>query len=342
MSTVSSTMKAIDFRTPAGQDRPTRERPSDIVVSETPIPQPGPSEVLIKVSGAGINNLDILQRAGNYPVPEGASEIPGVEVSGTIEAVGAEAGGWEFGTPVCALLAGGGYAEYVTVDAGQVLPVPNGISLIDAAGLAEVAATCWTNLVMQAGTERDDWVLVHGGTGGIGTFALQLLKGIGTRPLATVGTEKKKKLALDTGALEAINYRTEDFVERVRDITGGHGADVILDVVGGKYIEDNVRALAMGGCVITIGLAGGVKGTVNLQKLMAKRGWLTGSTLRSRSVAEKSEVMAQVQDHVWPLVEKGAITASVAGTFPLERTAEALEYFTDGARTGKILLTMED
>lgn len=341
MTPTSSTMSAIEFRAPSGVEKPSFKQPADVVVSQQPLPAPGPGEVLIKVAAAGLNNLDLLQRAGNYPVPEGASEIPGVEVSGTIEAVGTGVNTWDFGTPVCALLAGGGYAEYVVVDARQVLPVPDGISLVDAAGLPEVAATCWTNLVMQAGAEPGDWVLVHGGTGGIGSFALQLLAAFGAQPLATVGSDEKRQRAVELGAVEAINYRSEDFAQRVSEITEGHGADVILDVVGGKYLEDNVRALAHGGCVITIGLSGGVQGTLPLQQLMAKRGWVTGSTLRSRSVEEKAEVMAQVRENVWPMIASGSIEAGIAKTFPLAEAEQALEYFASDGRTGKILLVME-
>lgn len=342
MTPTTSTMSAIDFETPAGEEKPSFQHPADVVVSQHPLPSPGPGEVLIKVAAAGLNNLDLLQRAGNYPVPEGASEVPGVEVSGTIEAVGAGVVSWDFGAPVCALLAGGGYAEYVTVDARQVLPVPDGIPLVEAAGLPEVAATCWTNLVMQAGAEPGDWVLVHGGTGGIGSFALQMLAAFGAKPIATVGSEEKRQQAMSLGAVEAINYRDEDFAERVHEITEGHGADVILDVVGGKYLEDNVRALAHGGCVITIGLSGGAKGTLPLQQLMAKRGWITGSTLRSRSVEEKAEVIAQVREHVWPMIASGAISPSIAKTFPMAEAERALEYFASEGRTGKILLVVED
>ncbi|MEV4902967.1 NAD(P)H-quinone oxidoreductase [Citricoccus sp. NPDC055426] len=309
-----------------------------VAVDQRPIPSPGPGEVLIKVTAAGINRADVLQRAGNYPVPAGASDLPGLEVSGTIEEAGAGVGTWDFGTPVCALLTGGGYAEYVTVPAGQVVPVPDGVSLTDAAGLPEVAATCWSNLVMEAGVQEGDWVLVHGGTGGIGSFALQLLKALGARPLATAGSAEKVARSLELGAEAAINHREEDFVERVKEITDGHGADVILDVMGAKYLERNVKALARGGRLVVIGLQGGASGTLPLSAVMGKNAVVTGTLLRPRPVQEKTEIMRQVAEHVWPLVSSGTIRTTTDATFPLDQAAQAQDRFEESDRTGKVLL----
>ncbi|QCU79503.1 NAD(P)H-quinone oxidoreductase [Citricoccus sp. SGAir0253] len=326
-------MQAIEYTGAGGREA--------VSVVELPVPTPGPGEVLVKVAAAGINRADLLQRAGNYPVPPGASSVPGLEVSGTIEETGAGVGPWEFGTPVCALLTGGGYAEYVTVPAGQVVPVPDGVSLTDAAGLPEVAATCWSNLAMEAGVQAGEWVLVHGGTGGIGSFALQLLKGIGARPLATAGGPEKVRRCLELGAEAAIDHRAEDFVERVREITGGHGADVVLDVMGAKYLERNVEVLARGGRLVVIGLQGGATGTLPLADLMGRNGSVTGTLLRPRPVAEKAEIMRRVREEVWPLVASGAIRTTTDATFPLERAAEAQDRFEAADRTGKVLLVTE-
>ncbi|XNS28075.1 NAD(P)H-quinone oxidoreductase [Citricoccus nitrophenolicus] len=309
-----------------------------VAVQDRPVPSPGPGEVVIRVAAAGINRADLLQRAGNYPVPEGASDLPGLEVSGTIEEAGAGVGNWDFGTPVCALLAGGGYAEYVAVPAGQVVPVPDGVSLTDAAGLPEVAATCWSNLVMEAGVQSGDWVLVHGGTGGIGSFALQLLQALGARPIATAGSPEKMARSLELGAEAAINHREEDFVARVREITDGHGADVILDVMGAKYLTSNVKTLARGGQLVVIGLQGGTTGDLPLGAVMGKNAVVTGTMLRPRPVAEKSEIMRQVAERVWPLVSNGAIRATTDSTFPLEQAAQAQDRFEESDRTGKVLL----
>lgn len=339
MTTADSFMRVINFATPAGQQKPSQDNPADIVVDEVPRPHPEPHEVLIRVAAAGINAADIHQRAGNYPPPPGASEVPGLEVSGTVEDRGSEAHGWDHGAEVCALLAGGGYSEYVAVDARHVLPVPASVPLIDAGGLIEVAATCWANLAMQAGVGRGDWVLVHGGTGGIGQFAIQLLNAIGAAPVVTVGSEQKAALARELGARAVVNYRDEDFVERAGEITGGHGVDVILDVVGGAYLEQNVKALAKGGRLVTIGLQGGGKGTLPFARLMAKRAWVTGTFLRSRSADEKAEVIQQVRQHVWPLIEAGRIRISTERTFPFAEAAAACDVFHAADRTGKLVLT---
>lgn len=324
------TMRCIEYAEAGGTEV--------IEVVDRPIPEPGPGEVLVKVAAAGINRADVLQRQGHYPPPEGASDIPGLEVSGTVEELGAGVDGWEFGTPVCALLAGGGYAEYVSVPAGQLAPVPDGVSVEQAAALPEVAATCWSNLMMRAHVEEGEWVLVHGGTGGIGSFALQLLAAVGARPLTTAGGERKVELSRSLGAEEAFDHRSEDFVERVHEVTGGHGADVILDVMGGKYLEPNVKALAPGGRLVVIGLQGGQKGELAIGRLMGKGAWVTGSTLRSQPARQKAEIMRQVVEHVWPLVEAGTIRPQVDRTFSLAEAAAAHEHLETADRTGKVLL----
>ena len=339
MSAAHPRMNVVNFVPPAGLEKPSKEDPADIVVAEVRKPSPEPHEVLIRVAAAGINAADIHQRAGNYPPPPGASEVPGLEVSGTVEGAGSAAGDWELGAPVCALLAGGGYSEYVAVDARHVLPVPTSASLVAAGGLIEVAATCWANLYMQAKTRPGDWVLVHGGTGGIGQFAIQLLNATGAHPVVTVGSDDKAALARELGAHSVINYRSENFVQRVEEITSGHGVDVILDVVGAAYLEQNVKALAQGGRMVTIGTQGGAKGTLPFMRLMAKRAWVTGSFLRSRSADEKAEVVQQVHQHVWPLVDDGAIQAAVERTFPFAEADAAYDWFNSAERTGKIVLT---
>lgn len=339
MNEANSTMNVINFMTPAGQQKPSKEEPADLVVAEASRPVPEPHQVLIRVAAAGINAADMHQRAGNYPPPPGASEVPGLEVSGTVEEIGSAAGAWDVGTPVCALLAGGGYSEYVAVDARHALPVPGPVSLIEAGGLVEVAATCWANLYMQAETRPGDWVLVHGGTGGIGQFAIQLLKATGALPVVTVGSDEKAALASQLGAHSVINYHREDFVERVKEITDGHGVDVILDVVGAAYLEQNVKALAQGGRMVTIGTQGGAKGTLPFMHLMAKRAWVTGTFLRSRTADEKAEVVQQVHQYVWPLIEDGRIEVAVERAFGFHQAEAAYAFFSSAERTGKIVLT---
>lgn len=309
----------------------------DIVTREVPTAAEG--EVLIKVAAAGMNNADLMQRAGIYPPPPGASDLPGLEVSGTIAAVGDGVSGWSVGDEVCALLAGGGYAQYVTVPAGQALPTPTGLTLTQAAGIPEVAATCWYNLVMHGGVTSGDWALVHGGSGGIGSFAVQLLKALGVSVVTTVGSDDKAQIARNIGADVVVNYRTQDFVDEIEKATDGTGVDVILDVVGGKYLEQNIDALAIGGRIVTIGLASGPEGTLDLRKFMAKRIWLTGTTIRAQSVENKTAVMQQVYDHVWPMIADQKIQPMDTRSFPLEQTADAQDWFKDSQRLGKLLLT---
>lgn len=322
-----------------GASRATKDRPADIVVGDEPDPTPQRGEVLIQVEAAGINQADLHQREGNYPPPPGASEIPGLEVAGKIVEVGEGVDRARIGTQVCALLAGGGYAEYVTVDERQVISQPDGCTPVQAAGLVEVAATVWANTVMHAGMSRGDVMLVHGGTGGIGQFAIQLALAIGARPIATCGSAEKVGIARALGA-EAIDYSAEDFAERVLDLTDGRGADVILDTVGGRYLNDNVRALAMGGRLVIIGTQGGGRGELRILPLMQKRAWVSGTTLRSRTAAEKHEVLNEMEERIWPLIQSGAIDTGQPETFPLSEIAAAYARFSEPGRVGKIVLTM--
>lgn len=331
-------MQAIRFVVPDGAERATKDHPADIVVTDEPVPEPAPGEVLIEVEAAGINQADLHQRAGNYPPPPGASEIPGLEVVGRVVEAGAGVDRSRIGSRVCALLAGGGYAEYVAVDERQTILPPEGVTPVQAAGLVEVAATVWANTVMHASMRRGDVLLVHGGTGGIGQFAIQLSLALGARPVATSGSAEKADVVRALGA-ETIDYTREDFAARVLELTDGHGADVILDTVGGRYLNDNVRALATGGRVVIIGTQGGGMGELRILPLMQKRAWVTGTTLRARTPAEKQEVLSQVEERVWPLIQSGEIAPGAPETFPLADAEAAYARFADRARTGKIVLT---
>ncbi|UNK45437.1 NAD(P)H-quinone oxidoreductase [Arthrobacter sulfonylureivorans] len=313
--------------------------PEVLRLRETDAPQPAEGEVVIDVAAAGVNRADVQQRIGVYPPPPGASEIPGLEVSGRVSSVGAGVTAPRVGDEVCALLAGGGYAEQVAVPAGQVLPVPRGVDLVTAAALPEVAATVFSNLFMTAGVQAGETVLIHGGSGGIGTMAVQLVDAFGAVPAVTAGSQEKLDVARELGAEVLINYREEDFVERIKEATGGRGADVILDVVGAKYLQRNVDALATSGRLVVIGLQGGAKAELNLGQLMAKRGAVIGTTLRARPAEEKAAIMRAVAEHVWPLVVSGDVKPQVHRTFALADAAAAHEYFDSGAHTGKILLT---
>jgi putative PIG3 family NAD(P)H quinone oxidoreductase len=296
--------------------------------------------VLIQVAAAGLNRADVQQRRGVYPPPPGASDIPGLEVSGTVAALGRDVSGLEVGASVCALLTGGGYAEYVAVPVGQVLPVPAGVGLVEAAALPEVTCTVWSNLFMNVRVAPGDWVLIHGGAGGIGTMATQMVAAFGARPVVTAGSPAKLDYCRSFGAVARIDYREEDFVERMREISGGHGADVILDVVGAPYLDRNVRALAIGGRLVVLGLQGGTKAELDLGLLMSRRARVLGTTLRARPAEEKARIVAQVAEHVWPLVDAGILRTAVEARYPLEDAAEAHRHFDSGNHTGKILLTM--
>lgn len=312
--------------------------PEVLSVQEVPDPVPGEDEVLIDVVAAGLNRADVQQRRGFYPPPDGASPIPGLEVSGRVADPGTSA--FHEGDAVVALLAGGGYAEKVVVPSGQVVRAPEGVGLLEAAALPETAATVWSNLVLQAGLEEGDDILIHGASGGIGVMAIQVSLALGAVPHVTAGSAAKLGVARSLGARTLINYREQDFVQELRTATAGRGADVILDVVGAKYLARNVESLATGGRLVVIGLQGGTTAELDLGTLMGKRASIAGTTLRARPVGEKTAIMAAVRDSVWPLVASGGVRPFVDRVFPLEQVAEAHTYFDGGEHTGKILLSM--
>jgi len=323
-------MQAVIAREPGG--------PETLTLIEVPDPTAGPGEVLVEVAAAGLNRADLLQRRGFYPPPPGASDVIGMECSGTVVEVGDGVDGWAVGDEVCALLAGGGYATRVAVPAGQLMPLPRGVDLVTAAALPEVAATVWSNLVMHAGLRRGDRFLVHGGAGGIGSFAIQLATALGAHVITTVGSEAKAAYCRELGAEVTIDYREEDFVEIVR---GLGGADVILDNMGAKYLARNVDALADGGRLVIIGMQGGTKAEFDINALMRKRGSVISTTLRSRPVdgpMGKAAICAAVVEHVWPLIASGAVVPQVGRTFPIAEVAVAHTFMESGDHTGKLLL----
>lgn len=316
--------------------------PEVLEVGEVPEPGLTPDGVLIEVTAAGINRADVLQRQGNYPVPPGATDVFGLEVSGTVTALGADvpdAAGLAVGDSVVALVDSGGYAERVVAPWPQVLPLPDGVDPVAAAGLPEVAATVFSNVFMAAAAREGETLLVHGGAGGIGTHAIQVARALGLTVLATVGSEEKARVVRELGA-EAVNYREEDFVQRVHELTGGRGADVILDVVGAAYLDPNLKSLATNGRIVIIGMQGGAKGELNVGRLLQKRAAVIGTTLRARPAAEKASIMAAVREHVWPLVASGKVRPLVSRTFPLEQVRRAHEHFDSGSHVGKVLLTV--
>ena len=311
--------------------------PEVLSVGEVPDPRPAPGEVLVDVVATAVNRADTLQRKGAYPPPPGASDIIGLECSGRIAELGEGVEGWSVGDEVCALLAGGGYAARVAVPVGQVMPVPSGVSLVEAASLPEVASTVWSNVFMTAHLRHGERFLVHGGAGGIGTMAIQLATARGATVFATAGSPEKLELCRSLGAVEAVDYREQDFVEVLR---AAGGADVILDNMGAKYLGRNVDALATGGRLVVIGMQGGAKGELDLGVLLRKRASVTATALRSRPVAEKAAICCGVVENVWPLVAAGSIRPVVETTLPLESVAEAHQLMEDGGHVGKILLTL--
>ncbi|ORB01024.1 NAD(P)H-quinone oxidoreductase [Mycolicibacter minnesotensis] len=316
------------------------ESPEVLTWQEVPDLAPAPAEVLIRVTAAGVNRADLLQAAGLYPPPPGASDTLGLEVSGVIEAVGDEVAEWTIGQPVCALLAGGGYAEYVTVPAAQVLPIPVGVDLVDAAGLPEVACTVWSNLVLTAGLAEGQLLLVHGGASGVGSHAIQVARQLGAWVAVTAGSEAKLEFCRELGAEIAVNYRDEDFVARIRD---AGGADVILDIMGAAYLDRNVDALANDGRLVVIGMQGGVKGELNLGKLIAKRARVIGTALRGRPVEgphSKGAVVSAVTTDLWPMLDDGRIKPVIGARLPIEQAAEAHRMLSSGEVTGKVVLTL--
>lgn len=316
--------------------------PEVLTVSEVPEPELTAGGVLIEVAAAGLNRADVLQRQGHYPVPPDATDVFGLEVSGTVLELGEDVpadAGLSVGDPVVALVDSGGYAERVLAPWPQVLPLPEGVDPVAAAGLPEVAATVFSNVFMAAAAREGETLLVHGGAGGIGTHAIQVARALGMTVLATVGSEEKARVVEELGATP-IRYRDEDFVARVEELTDGRGADVILDVVGAKYLDPNLRAVATNGRIVIIGMQGGATGELNVGRLLQKRAAVIGTTLRARPAAEKAAIMAAVREHVWPLVAAGRVRPLVSRTFPLEQVREAHEYFDSGSHVGKVLLSM--
>lgn len=314
--------------------------PEALVWAEVPDPVLTEGEVLVDVVASAVNRADLLQRQGNYDPPPGASPYPGLECAGRIAALGpgTEGSGWSVGDEVCALLSGGGYAEKVAVPVGQLLPVPDGVDLATAAGLPEVTATVWSNVFMIAHLRPGETLLAHGGASGIGTMAIQLAKSVGARVAVTAGGPEKLARCEELGADILIDYREQDFVEELRKATDGVGADVILDIVGAKYLGRNVKALAVNGRLAVIGLQGGVKGELNLAALLGKRAAITATSLRGRPLGEKASIVAAVREHVWPLIGAGQVRPIVDRTFPLSEAAEAHRALESGDHVGKILL----
>ncbi|MEI2827941.1 MAG: NAD(P)H-quinone oxidoreductase [Dermatophilaceae bacterium] len=325
-------MRAVTIPTPGGPDA--------LVVAEVPDPVPGPGEVLIDVVASGVNRADVLQRMGHYPPPPGAPAYPGLEVSGRIAAIGEGVSPWHPGDQVCALLAGGGYAEKVVVPASALLPVPAGVSLVNAAALPEVACTVWSNVFVIGALQPGQTLLVHGGSSGIGTMAIQLATAMGARVAVTAGTAEKLDVCRDLGAEICINYRDEDFVDRVLAATDGRGADVILDNMGAKYLARNVTALAPDGRLVVIGLQGGTKAELDLGLLLRKRATVYATSLRSRTEAEKAAIVSGVATYVWPLIESGQVQPVIHARYLLEAAAEAHQVLESSTHIGKLILTI--
>jgi len=323
-------MIAIEIREPG--------EPDVLVPVERPTPTPKSGEVLIKVAAAGVNRPDVMQRLGKYPPPPGASDIPGLEVAGTVDQIGPDVTGWKIGDAVCALVAGGGYAEYCAAPSPQCLPVPRGLDLVSAAAIPETFFTVWTNVFERGRLDTGESILVHGGSSGIGTAAIQIARARGARVFATARSPEKCRACEQLGAERAINYKETDFLEAVRASTGGRGVDVVLDMVGGEYFARNIDALAVEGRLVEIATLHGAKAELTIPTIMQRRLTITGSTLRARSVADKGAIARAVHTHVWPLLESGAVKPIVYQTFPLQRAADAHRVMEAGNHIGKLVL----
>lgn len=326
-------MVAIEIREPGG--------PDVLTPVERPRPSVAAQDVLIRVAAAGVNRPDIMQRQGRYPPPPGASDIPGLEVAGSIEEVGAEVREWRAGDRVCALVSGGGYAEYCAAPASQCLPIPRGLDGTHAAAVPETFFTVWTNVFERGRLSRGESILVHGGSSGIGTTAIQLARAFGARVFATAGSADKCAACEALGAERAFNYRETDFVAAVKDATAGAGVDVVLDMVGGDYLQRNIESLAMDGRLVLIGQLGGATAQINTVPVLRRRLTITGSTLRARSVAQKAVIAKAVHEHVWPLLESGAVRVVVHRVFPLRAAAEAHRMMEAGSHIGKLVLVVD-
>ena len=324
-------MLAIDIQHPGG--------PEVLILAFHPVPQPGSECILVRVEAAGVNRPDVLQRRGLYPPPPGASEIPGLEIAGEVVALGEGTKRFNIGDKVCALVAGGGYAEYCIVHESNALPVPPGLSMIEAAALPETFFTVWANLFQRGKLRMGETVLVHGGASGIGTTATMLAKAFGARVIVTVGSEEKQEACLRLGADLAINYHSQDFVEETKRFTNGKGADVVVDIIAGDYVARNYKAAALNGRIIQIGVQNGPARELNLMPMLAKRLTHTGSTLRSRSIQEKAQIADELEQNVWPLLEQGKLKPLIFRSFRLEEAAKAHALMESGAHIGKIVLT---
>ena len=325
-------MHAITIPEPGG--------PEALVWDEVPDPVAGEGEVLVEVVASAVNRADILQRQGFYDPPPGASRHPGLECSGRVAALGPGVSGWAVGDEVCALLAGGGYAEKVAIPAGQLLPVPKGIDLKQAAALPEVVCTVWSNVFMISHLRPGETLLVHGGSSGIGTMAIQLAKAVGAKVAVTAGTEEKLQQCADLGADILINYREQDFVAEVKKATDGAGADVILDNMGAKYLDRNVQTLAVNGRLAIIGMQGGIKGELNIATLLNKRAAVSATSLRARPLGEKAAIVAAVREHVWPLLDAGHVRPVVDRELPMDDAAAAHRVVEESGHVGKVLLVV--
>ncbi|HTV97639.1 MAG TPA: NAD(P)H-quinone oxidoreductase [Steroidobacteraceae bacterium] len=333
MSNIPEEMAVIEIAAPGG--------PEQLKLGRRPTPRPAAGEVLVRVAAAGVNRPDVMQRQGRYPPPPGASDLPGLEIAGEVVALGGRASGVAIGDRVTALLPGGGYAEYAVAAAPLCLPLPQGVSLIEAAAIPETFFTVWTNLFDRAGLQSGESVLIHGGTSGIGTTAIQLAAARGARVFATAGTPEKVRACEQFGAARGIDYHTEDFVEVVRRETDGTGVNVILDMVGASYLARNLEAAAVEGRLVVISLLSGARAELNLGTILTKRLTLTGSTLRSRSVEQKALVAEGVRRNVWPLLSTGRVKPIIYATFPLAQASEAHRLMESSKHIGKIVLTIE-
>ncbi len=331
---VPATMRAVRIREPGG--------PEVLAVEERPVPEPGEGELLVAVAAAGVNRPDVMQREGHYPPPPGASDVPGLEIAGTVAAIGYGVIHFKEGDEVVALVPGGGYAEFCTAHASNALPLPEPLTPVEGAGVPETTFTVWHNVFQRGGLRRDEWLLVHGGTSGIGTAAIQLAKAFGAHVAATAGSDAKCTAMTKLGADCVINYRTSDFVEAVKEASGGHGADVVLDMVGGDYLMRNLDVLADEGRVVQISTLAGPKTRIDLRRIMMKRATLTGSTLRNRPIPFKSELAHSIHEAVWPVIKRGGYKPIIDSVFPLDQVVEAHKRIDGGEHIGKIVLSMSE
>jgi len=333
MEKVPSQMTVIGISKPGGPE---------VLLPETrAVPVPGPAEILVKVAAAGVNRPDVAQRSGSYPPPPGASDLPGLEISGEVVAVGSDAKKHKIGDKVMSLVAGGGYAQYCIAQDAQAMAVPPTLSMIEAGALAETLMTVWHNVFERGGLKAGETILIHGGSSGIGTMAIQLATAFGAKAIVTVGSQEKADACLKLGADHAINYKTQDFVAEVKTITGGKGVELILDMVGGEYVDRNYDAAAVDGRIVQIALLGGGKATINVGKIMVKRLHHTGSTLRPRSNADKAAMVAAIEAKVMPLIRDGRIKPLMDSSFPLEKAADAHRRMETSEHIGKIVLVAE-